>query len=603
MQGTVEKVQQKQSWRIVSQGIAGVWDRFVCALANAWRALFRGRMADYAVIVLDQDISERAPDSPWYYGFLPGIKSPLSLEYLHDALHRIALDPDIRGVLFLMKGPSLTLSQAQSISALFARFRLWDSKHRGLRTPAKQIIVHLEQAGAAPYLVAAAANKVTMLPLASWDVMGLRVAPTYWKETLTRIGLAFDVIKVAPWKTATDSMTRTDMSEAERDQYNWLLDSLSEDIVSAISAGRQLPVEQVRALIDQAPLTAEQALSAGLIDEIAYEDQLPELLKVGTQPAKLKPYAQIRGLLYHRPRPSANGRIGVLSVSGTMIVGESRRFPLPLPLVGNDVMGSETVIQAIRAARQDPRLNAIVLHIDSGGGSALASDIIWRELKLLDQEKPLIIYMGNVAASGGYYIATPGRKIITQSASITGSIGVVIAKSVTKDLRAKVGANREIIRRGDNAGLYTDDDVWTPAQRQKVEEQLFSVYDTFKQRVAEGRNLPFEGIDDVANGRVWTGKQALAHGLVDELGDFESALLAACRVANLPIDGSVRTLHITAPNNRLLAEPVKAAQAAWQQVNGQGFSAWATALVQGEWLRMLARDPIWFIAPDLPRPE
>ncbi len=603
MQGTVEKVQPKRSWRIVSQGISRVWDRFVCAIANARRSLFRGRMADYAVIVLDHDISERAPDSPWYFAYLPGIKLPLSLEYLHNALHRIALDPEIRGVLFLMKGPSLTLSQAQSISALFERFRHWDSQHRGLGTAAKQIIVHLEQTGAPSYLVAAAADKVTMLPLTSWDVIGLRVAPTYWKETLTRIGITFDVIKVAPWKTAVDSMIRTDMSEAERDQYNWLLDSLIEDIACAISTGRHLGVEQVRALIDQAPLTAEQALAAGLIDQILYEDQLPELLKVGTNPAKLKPYSQIRSFLYRRPRPSADGRIGVLSVSGTMVVGKSRTFPLPLPIVGDEVMGSETVIQMIRAARKNPRLNAIVLHIDSGGGSALASDIIWRELKLLNQEKPLIIYMGNVAASGGYYIATPGRKIITQSASLTGSIGVVIAKSVTKDLRAKIGANREIVRRGDNAGLYTDDDLWTPTQRQKVEDHLFSVYDTFKQRVAEGRNLPFGEIDDIANGRVWTGKQALAHGLVDELGDFERAVLAACREANLPIDGSVRTLHITPPSNRLLAEPVKNAQAAWQQVHGHGFSAWATALVQGEWLRMLAHDPIWLIAPDLPRPE
>ena len=286
-----------------------------------------------------------------------------------------------------------------------------------------------------------------------------------------------------------------------------------------------------------------------------------------------------------------------------MIVGESRSYPIPLPLVGDDMMGSETVIQEIRAARQDDRLAAIVFHVDSGGGSALASDLIWRELKLLDQEKPVIVYMGNAAASGGYYIATPGRKIIAQSATLTGSIGVVIAKPVTKEARARIGANREIVRRGDNAGLFTDDDLWTPAQRKKVEEQLFSVYDTFKQRVAEGRNLPFDAIDEIANGRVWTGKQALAHGLVDELGDFEIALLAACRAANLPEDGTVRTVTISRPNERLLGEPVQAAQAAWQRVHGQGFGGWATALVQGEWLRLVTRDPIWLISPDLPRIE
>jgi protease-4 len=605
--------------RALFQGLAAFGEQLGCLLANARRALFRGRMADYAVIRMAHEISERMPHIPWFYAYLPNYKPPMSLEYLHNALQRIADDPDVRGVLFLMKGPSLSLSQAQSMAALFARFRRWDQQHRRLGVPAKEIVVHLEQVNAPAYLVAAAADRVTTPPLTSWDVMGLRVAPTYWKETLTRAGVAFDVIKVAPWKTAADSFIRSDMSEAERNQYNWLLDSLSEDIVNAISQGRNLSTEQVRALIDQAPLTAEQALAAGLVDQIAYEDQLPELLKPGKraapkstedlgersddQPAKLKPYAQLQHLLYRRPRPQSAGQIGVLSVHGTIIVGESRSFPLPLPIVGDDMMGSETVLQQIRAARRDQRLAAVVLHVDSGGGSALASDLMWRELKLLDQEKPVIVYMGNVAASGGYYIATPGRKIVAQSATLTGSIGVVIAKPVTSELRAKIGANREVIRRGDNAGLYTDDQHWTAEQRRKMEEQLFSVYDTFKQRVAEGRSLPFAEIDEIANGRVWTGKQALAHGLVDQLGDFEDAFLAACRAANLPDDGSVRSYFITRPRSRLLAEPAKATQAAWQRVSGQGFSAWATALVQGEWLRLLTRDPIWLIPPDLPRIE
>lgn len=607
MEVVAEKEQPRRSWRAFQQGVATFWEQLFRSLSNARRSIMRGHKTDYAVIRLDHAISERTPDSPWYYAYLPGFKIPLSLEYLHNALERIAHDPDLRGVIFLLKGPTLSLSQAQSLNTLFDRFRHWDSQYRRLGTPAKQIIVHLEQATAVSYVMAAAADRITMPPLTTWDVMGLRVAPTYWKETLHRLGIEFDVIKVAPWKTAADTLIRSDMSEAERAQYNWLLDSLCDDIVHAISQRRNLAAEQVRALIDQAPLTAEQALAAGLIDDIAYEDQLPELLKFGGQkaekPARLKTYAQVRGLLYRRPRPVTSGRIGVITASGTMVVGESRTFPLPLPLVGDDLMGSETLIQQIRAARQDPRLSAVVLHVDSGGGSALASDLIWRELKLLDQEKPLIIYMGNAAASGGYYIATPGRKIIAQSATLTGSIGVVISKPVTKEARAKIGANREIVRRGENAGLYTDDASWTTSQREKVEEQLFSVYNTFKQRVAESRNLPYESLDDIANGRVWTGKQALAHGLVDELGDFEVAVRAACRAANLPEDGSVRLQHISSPSERLLGEPVKAAQAAWHRINGSGFSDWATALVQGEWLSYLARDPIWFFAPDLPRIE
>ncbi len=239
--------------------------------------------------------------------------------------------------------------------------------------------------------------------------------------------------------------------------------------------------------------------------------------------------------------------------------------------------------------------------MDSGGGSALASDLIWRELKLLDQEKPVIVYMGNAAASGGYYIATPGRKIIAQSATLTGSIGVVIAKArYQRGARQDRGQPRNRTPWGQCRACIPTTIGGRLSQRQKVEEQLFSVYDTFKQRVAEGRNLPIESIDEIANGRVWTGRQALAHGLVDELGDFESALLAACLAANLPDDGSVRTQRVTTPHARLGGEPVTAAQAAWQRVNGQGFGAWATALIQGEWLRLLTHDPIWLITPDLP---
>jgi protease-4 len=577
-------------------------------MSNARRSLLRGHKTDYAVIRLDHEISERAPDVPWYYAYMPGFKPPMSLEYLHDALERIAYDPDLRGAIFLMKGPTLSLAQAQSLAALFARFRLWDAQVRRAGAVAKEIVVHLEQTGAASYVVAAAADRITMTPLTSWDVMGLRVAPTYWRETLDRLGVQFDVVKVAPWKTAADRYIRSDMSEAERAQYNWLLDSLLGDILTAVARGRNLSTEQVRALIDQAPLTAETALAAGLIDHIAYEDQLPELL-AEEEPgegdaeeflAELRTYAQVRPLLLRRPAIAPSGRVGVLSVSGAMVVGESRSFPLPLPLVGDDLMGSETVIQEIRAARQDPRLKAVIFHVDSGGGSALASDLIWRELKLLNEEKPLIVYMGDAAASGGYYISTPARKIIAQSATLTGSIGVVIAKPVTKDARAKIGANREIVRRGDNAGLFTDDDKWTPDQRAKVEEQLFSVYDTFKQRVAAGRGLPFDAIDEIANGRVWTGKQALAHGLVDELGDFDVALKAACREANLPEDGSVRVQRIRHPHQRLLGEPAQAAQAAWKRVRGQDFGEWATALIQGEWLRLISRDPVWLVPPDLP---
>ena len=602
-----------QAWRrwlrAAQRGWGRTWERGWCALANLRRRVQRGRLPDYAVIVLDHAISERAPDIPWVYAYIPGLKLPLSLEYLHTALERIAADPDLRGVVFLMKGPGISLAQAESLAALFARFRGWDAAQRRLtggRGPAKEVVVHLEQANAAAYLVACAADRITMPRLAMWEVMGLRTAPTYWKELLDRLGIRFEVVKIAPWKTAADSMTRADMSDAERDQLNWLLDSLSGDIVTRIAAGRKLSPEQVRGLIDRAPLSADAGLAAGLVDAIAYEDELAAMLGAPGQAAKLASYVLVRGLLYRRPRPRSDARVGVLSLEGSIVMGDSRAYPVPLPIVGRKMIGNHTVEQQVRAARKDKSLAAVVLHIDSGGGSALASDLMWRELKLLDQEKPVIVYMGDVAASGGYFLATPGRRVIAQSTTLTGSIGVVIAKGVTDGLRAKIGAHREVIRRGENAGLYTDDAPWTPAQTAQVEASVRHVYGLFKQRVAESRGLPLATLDAICNGRVWTGKQALAHGLVDELGDFDLAYRAACRAAHLPEDGSVPTKAITAPRRRLMAEPVAGPVAALQALLGgdaPDLAVWADLMVHGEWQRLLLADPVWLFAPDLPRLE
>lgn len=605
---------QPSAWRRIGrtlqQNLAAAWDRLGCWLANQRRRLLRGRLADYVVIVMDHAVSERAPVLPWWYAFVPGMKLPLSLEYLHDALHRVAIDPDVRGVVFLVKAPALSLSQAQSMAQLFERFRQWDraaygptARPESIRP--KRIIVHLEQVSAASYVLACAADWVAMPPLTTWDVMGLRVAPTYWQETLARLGLQFDVVKIAPWKTAADTLTRSSMSEAEREQTNWLLDSLADDIVCAISQGRDLPEEQVREWIDQAPLSGEQALAAGLVDALAYEDQLAELLRpadqAGGKPVTLKPYSQMRSLLYHRPRRRHSQQIGVLSLKGTIVTGKSRSFPLPLPLLGDDLMGSSTVVQQVRGARKDKHLAAVIVHIDSGGGSGIASDLIWRELTLLAQEKPVIAYMGNVAASGGYYIAAPAQKIIAQSATLTGSIGVIIAKGVTAGLREKIGAHREVIRRGENAGLYTDDAPWDARQRQQVEASIEHFYAAFKERVAAGRGIAYEQLDPICNGRVWTGKQAQANGLIDEVGDFITAYRHACRAAGLAEDGSVKTKQLSTPRSRLMAEPVAPAQALARLLGHAPAAEWAAALLGNEWLRLLQRDPVWFIAPDLPR--
>ena len=240
------------------------------------------------------------------------------------------------------------------------------------------------------------------------------------------------------------------------------------------------------------------------------------------------------------------------------MTGPSRSSPVPLPLFGDETLGSTTAQQMIRRAAKDDSLAAVVVHVDSPGGSALASDLIWRELAQLDRKKPVIVYMGDVAASGGYYIAAPGRKIVAQRATMTGSIGVIMAKAVTAGTYEKLDAGWDTVQRGRHADLYSGLTVWEGDKRAVVQSNLDHVYHEFKQRVADGRHIPIEQLDDLAGGRVWTGEQALAHGLVDTLGDFDVAVEAACIAAGLPTDGSVATVAVSEPSRPLLAEPVKA---------------------------------------------
>ncbi|MCB0063264.1 MAG: signal peptide peptidase SppA, partial [Caldilineaceae bacterium] len=360
-------------------------------------------------------------------------------------------------------------------------------------------------------------------------------------------------------------------------------------------------VEEVATLINGAPWDAEQALAHGLVDNIAYEDELPTLLGTEETPAQLQPYDKVRGLLLRRPRSTPAQSIGVLSLQGSIMPGESQSQPFELPILGRQTLGSSTAQQQIRAARHDESLAAVVVYVDSPGGSALASDLIWRELRLLQREKPVVVYMGNVAASGGYYIAMGAQQIIAQRATLTGSIGVITGKAVTAGTYAKLDANRQVIQRGTHAGLYADDHHWTGSEREKVEESVVYVYEVFKSRVADGRNLPYPTLDAIANGRVWTGAQALEHGLVDELGDFQRAVEHACTLAELPTDGTVQTQAISTPKRSLLAEPIMAVQQAFGLDKVQQWNQFANLVVTEQWQTLFHGERFWFLVDGLPR--
>jgi len=292
-------------------------------------------------------------------------------------------------------------------------------------------------------------------------------------------------------------------------------------------------------------------------------------------------------------------RVGILDLSGTINSGHTQGFPIPLPLVGEAVLGSSSVQQAVRAAREQGNLAAIVAYVDSPGGSALASDIMERELRLLAQEKPLVVYMGSVAASGGYYIAAPAAHIMSQQATLTGSIGVVTAKIITGEAFDRLGVHRETVQRGLNAGLYSDDRAWDPAQRAHVEAGVEYAYNTFKQRVAEGRKLDLHAVEQVAGGRVFTGEQALANGLVDSLGDMQTAIQKAADLAGLPPAGEIRYEFVDSGRGGLLAEPVQTVET----IVRWAISARADPAlgVMALWKQALRSNRYWFIADHLPR--
>ena len=340
----------------------------------------------------------------------------------------------------------------------------------------------------------------------------------------------------------------------------------------------------------------------GLIDGAAYEDQLPTMLATTNEDARILPYEQARKALYRRPHLRHRKSIGVISLSGMITSGKSRRFPAGLPIIGSSTVGSASVQKLVRAALANERLAGILLHVDSSGGSALASDLIWRELTLLNRKKPVVAYLGDVAASGGYYVSLPAQKIVCQPATITGSIGVIMAKLITSEAYAKIGAKRFAVQRGENAGIYASDRPWQTEQRDKVEEQIGYTYSNFKRLVADARQLEPESLEEICGGRVWTGRQAQMHGLVDELGDFATAIDRLCELAELPLDGSVPVIQVAADQNRSrrpLSE--RGLELAAGADSFADLTKALLALVQGDISSLLGHERIWLLADGLPK--
>ncbi len=373
-------------------------------------------------------------------------------------------------------------------------------------------------------------------PSANLDLSGVATYTLFLRGTLDKIGAIPDLHHIGDYKTATNQFTEKGYTAAHREMDESLNRDLYEQLVRGIADGRKKDQGDVRRLIDEGPFLPEDAVRAGLVDDVVYEDQVDEKLGNGRRERHLDgdDYARISaGSLGLNRGP----RIAVIYASGTINSGKSGYDP-----VNGAIAGSDTLNDYIRQARRDTSLRAIVLRIDSPGGSATASDAIWRELMIARNERadrPLVVSMSDLAASGGYYIAMPAQVIVAQPATLTGSIGIYGGKYVTAGVYEKLGARIGSTSIGRHAEINSPARPYNPEELKKVEEQLHAFYDQFVEKVAESRRSKPEQIDALAQGRVWTGRQAKENGLVDELGGLDRAIAVAKQRAKIPSESEV----------------------------------------------------------------
>ena len=409
------------------------------------------------------------------------------------------------------------------------------------RAAGKPVYAYMEAGFNKEFYIASAADSVYVMPGGHLFIYGYAAEAIFYRGSLDKLGIYPDVFQIGKYKNAPDQYTRKDMSEGHREVVNALLDDMFNRYVEAIAKRRNKSAEEVRAIVDNAPYSAADALKAGLIDGANYRDEVEAELKkrLGYKDAdklEMVSDAEYRGVEPESLGLNRGESIAVIYASGEIHSGKSNSNPF-----GDQSVGSDTLVKAINDARDDKEIKAIVLRVDSPGGTSYASDMIWHAVESARQKKPVVVSMSDLAASGGYYISCNAHRIIAEPSTFTGSIGIYAGKPVVKGLYDWLGISNEYILRGKNAGMFRETEPFTTEERAKFEGMIKSTYyDEFVPKVARGRGRDPEYIDSVGQGRVWTGAQGREKGLVDEFGGLERALQVAKQLANIPADKGVR---------------------------------------------------------------
>jgi protease-4 len=540
------------------------------------------------------------PESAGQLGLFGELEVNLA-EFL-TRLDRLANDKAMSGVVLKIRNPDIGPGKVREVREAISR----------VRKAGKKVTAQLESAASPDYLVACACDEILMPESGEIMIPGVRAEVMFYKGLFDLVGIQPDMMQVGDFKGAAEPYTRTEMSAEFRKQYEVVLDDLYNQMVEIIATDRTLDPAKVRELIDVGIFLPADAKAAGLIDEVVYDDELKSRLakklevekvdiadnygkaKVNTDFSGMTGMFELFNLMLgdkSTPGMSNNKKLAVIYASGMIMSGDSMGS-----LLGGQVMGSDTIVKAIRQASEDKNVIAIVLRVDSPGGSALASDQIWRALQQC--EKPVVASMGDVAASGGYYISMGCDKIFAEPGTVTGSIGVVGGKLVLKGLFDKIGLKTEVISRGKNSGILSEMTAFSDSERSAWKKMMDEVYRQFLTKTAAGRKMDLAKLESLAGGRIWTGRQAKDAGLVDEIGTLRDAIAEAKKLSGHKPEEKFELLVLPKPKtflDQLLEGDVNASAALQSKIAAMP-EPWQH-LAKIEHLQRMLKEPTLYLMP------
>jgi protease-4 len=538
------------------------------------------------VVSFDRPLQELAPDPLLTQLFHVKVYSVYEVE---EALDRAARDERIKSVLV----------EVGAVPAGFGKIQEMAESLRRFQKSGKPVWAYFESAGNGGYYLAASADRVLAPPSGSLMLTGLLAEVPFYRGVLDKLRVEPQLYHIGAYKSYSDTFMRKEMSEAHREAMNAVLDSLYGQMVEGVARGRKLSPEAVRALVDRGFFWGPELKAKGLVDDLLYRDQLEaELRKVNGNAEKwnhvsLEAYVKDRRV---DPFRGARQTVALVLASGGIVSGEGDGTQAASG--GN--IGSDTVVKWLRQAGEDRDVKAVVLRVDSPGGSGLASDVIWRQVQVLRKSKPVVVSMSDVAASGGYYISMGADGIVAQPGTITGSIGVVTGKFVLKGLYDWIDYRQEVMKRGSNADMLSAAVRFSPEQEALLMEHMGAFYRDFVTKAAEGRRLSYDQVDRVAQGRIWTGEDALKLGLVDRLGGIPEALDLAREKAGIAKDQPVKIRVLPRPKNFLESFLQSDADSLARLRQTAALPPELARLyAEYEYLRPLTSEPFVLVAPEV----